>query len=73
VEDVGRVVSTQGTNGVSSWAGPGTGSGEGAPAGPDPQRQGKDSQAASSSMPSFAVAASAIHGIGHADMETAYD
>jgi hypothetical protein len=69
VEDVSRMVSTQGTDQVSSWAGPGTGSGEGAPAGPDPQRQGKDSRAASSSMPSFAVAASAINGIGHTDVE----
>jgi hypothetical protein len=69
---VSGMVNTQGTDRVSSWAGPGTGSGEGAPAGLDPQRRGKDSQAASSSMHSLTVAASAIHGIGHADVETEY-
>jgi hypothetical protein len=65
VEDVSRRVTAQGTDRVSSWAGPGTGSAEGAPAGPAAQRQGKDSQAASSSRRSFAVAASAIIGISH--------
>ncbi len=65
MEDVSRKVNTQGTDRVSSWAGPGTGSAEGTPAGPAAQRQGKDSQAASSSPHSCAVAASAIIGIGH--------
>ena len=74
MEDVSRVVRTQGTNGVSNWAGLGTGSGEGAPARPDPQRQGKDSHAASSSaMSSFTVAASAIIGISHIGVETVYE
>jgi hypothetical protein len=70
VEDVSRIISTQGTDRVSSWVGPGTGSVEGAPAGPASQRRGKDSQVASSSMHSFAVAASAIIGISHTGVET---
>jgi hypothetical protein len=69
VEDVSRVITTQRTDRVSSWAGPGTWSAAGAPAGPDARRRGQDSQAASSSMHSFAVAASAIIGFSHTGVE----